>query len=230
VLVSSSDNTFESAIGGVDITVAEASDTPVTVTVSQTDEALVEAVDDFVKSYNALRTDLDKLTAFDPEELTTGLLFGTNEALQIDTRLSRALTDRYFGLGSFESLEQLGLSVDEEGKLELNKTKLKEAYADDPAGVEQFLTNAESGVAVKISAVVDRLAGSDESLLASRSDSIQDTIEANENRMETMNLQLEKQAERLLNQFYQLETLIAKLQQSQQALAALTPVAPIGST
>jgi flagellar hook-associated protein 2 len=229
VLVSSSDNTFESAIGGVDVTIAEASDTPVTVTVSQTDEALVEAVEDFVESYNAIRTDLDKLTEFDPEELTTGLLFGTNEALQIDTRLSRALTDRYFGLGSFQSLEQIGLSVDEEGKLELDKGKLKEAYADDAAGVEQFLANAESGVSVKIAAVVDRLAGADESLLASRSDSIQDTIEANENRMETMNLQLEKQAERLLNQFYQLETMIAKLQQSQSALAALTPVAPLGS-
>jgi flagellar hook-associated protein 2 len=183
-----------------------------------------------VESYNSLRTDLDKLTAFDAEAATTGLLFGTNEALQIDTRLSRALTDRYLGLGNFQSLEQLGLSVADDGKLELDKTKLKEAYADDPAGVQQFLTNAESGVAVKLGAVVDRLAGADESLIAARSDSIQDSIESNEDRLEAFATSLEKQEERLLNQFYQLEAIIAKLQQSQQALAALTPLAPLGSS
>jgi flagellar hook-associated protein 2 len=229
VLISSADNTFEGAVGGVDVTVAAESETAVTVTVAQTDESLVEAVEDFVESYNALRTDLDKLTAFDPEALTTGLLFGTNEALQIDTRLSRALTDRYFGVGSFQSLEELGLSVADDGKLELNKTKLKSAYQDNPAGVQQFLTNAESGVAVKISAVVERLAGADESLLASRSDSLQAKISSNEDRLESFATQLEKQQERMLMQFFQLESIIAKLQQSQSALAALQPVAPLGS-
>ena len=229
VLVSSTDNTFEGALGGVAITVTAPSETPITVTVAQTDEALVEAVEDLVDSYNAIRTDLDNLTAFDAEALTTGLLFGTSEALQIDTRLSRALTDRYFGVGSFQSLEQLGLSVAKDGKLELNKTKLQTAFETDPAGVQQFLTNAESGVAVKLSAVVDRLAGADESVLAARSDTLQDSIASNEDRLEAFATQLEKQQERLFAQFYQLESIIAKLQQSQAALSALQPIAPLGS-
>ncbi len=229
VLVSSTDNTFEGAIGGVDVTLSAASDTPVTVTVAQTDASLVEAVEDLVEAYNALRTDLDNLTAFDPAALTTGLLFGTSEALQIDTRLSRALTDRYFGVGSFQSLEQLGLSVAGDGKLELNRTKLKAAFQNDPAGVQQFLANAESGVAVKLSAVVDRLAGADQSLIAARSDTLQDSIASNEDRLEAFATQLEKQQERLLAQFRQLETIIAKLQRSQSALSALQPIAPLGS-
>jgi flagellar hook-associated protein 2 len=229
ILVSSADNTFESAIGGVDITIAAATETATTVTVAQTDAALVDAVEDLVESYNSLRTDLGKLTAFDAEAETTGLLFGTNEALQIDTRLSRALTDRYFGLGNFQSLEQLGLSVGDDGKLELDKAKLQEAYQDDPSGVQQFLTNAESGVALKLGKVIDRLAGADGSLLASRSDAIKDSVESNDTRLEAFATQLEKQEERLLNQFYQLESIIAKLQQSQQALASLQPIAPLGS-
>jgi flagellar hook-associated protein 2 len=230
VLLSSPDNVFEGAVAGVDVTVSGASETPVTISVSQTDEALVDAVDDLVESYNALRTDLGKLTAFDPEAATTGLLFGTNTALQIDLRLSHALTDRYSGLGSLQSLEQIGLSVKPDGQLELNKTKLKAAFASNPDGVQQFLATAESGVAAKISGVVDRLAGADESLLASRSDSLQEMIRSNNRRLESLGVHLDRQQERLLLQFYQLESLIAKLQQSQSALNGLQPIAPLGST
>ncbi|QDT72280.1 flagellar filament capping protein FliD [Lacipirellula limnantheis] len=226
VLVSSQTNTFTGTVGGVNLTVAGASDAAITVSVSQTDESLVSTVEDFVESYNSLRDDLDKLTAFDDKALTTGLLFGTNEALQIDTRLGRALTDRYAGLGDLQSLEQIGLSLSEDGKLELNKTKLKSAFEADPAGVQNFLSNAQSGVAVKISKVVDGLAGDENSLIASSSGALQDTIESNETRLDQFETQLKAQEERLLAQFYQLETIIAKLKQSQSALDGLQPLAP----
>jgi flagellar hook-associated protein 2 len=230
VLVSSQDNTFESAVGGVDLTVSEATETPVTVTVKQTDEALVEAVEDVVEAYNALRDDLDKLTAFDPDALTTGLLFGKNEALQIDTRLSRALTDRYLGLGDFRSLEQIGLSVAEDGKLELNKTELKAAFEDDPDGLQDFLATAETGVVAKISAVVDRLAGAEESMLAASSDALKSKIQTNEDKLEFFAARLERQQARLELQFFQLESVIAKLQASQTALNQIQRIPPLGST
>lgn len=226
VLVSSQTNAFNGSIPGLNLTVSGASDTPITVSVAQTDETLLTSVDEFVKAYNSLRDDLDKLTSFDQEALTTGLLFGTNEALQIDTRLSRAITDRYAGLGNFQSLEQIGLSVAADGKLELNKTKLKAAFASDPGGVEQFLSNAQSGVATKIGKVVDGLAGAENSLIASSSDALQKTIESNELRLSQFATQLTSQEDRLKNQFYQLELIIAKLQQSQSALADLKPLAP----
>lgn len=226
VLVSSQTNTFSGSVGGVTLTVAGPSETPIIVSVTQTDESLVSSVEDFVESYNSLRDDLDKLTAFDGEALTTGLLFGTNEALQIDTRLSRALTDRFSGLGNLQSLEQIGLSVDAEGKLQLNKIKLKAAFESDPAGVEEFLSNAQSGVATKISKVVDGLAGDENSLIASSSEALQATIASSELRLSQFETQLASQEERLTNQFYQLELIIAKLQQSQSALNDLKPLAP----
>ena len=55
------------------------------------------------------------MTVFDPDTLSTGLLFGTNEALRVDTDLSRVVTDRYLGLGAYASLEPIGLSVDDQG-------------------------------------------------------------------------------------------------------------------
>jgi flagellar hook-associated protein 2 len=227
VLVTSSTNQFDDAVAGLDLTVSAASDIPVTVSVDQTDESLVDAVKDVVESYNSLRSDLEKLTSFDPDALTTGLLFGSNVALQVDTRLSRALTDRYFGLGSFQSLAEVGINVAGDGTLELNESKLKATFENNPTALQQFLGDGKSGVAKKLSDVVDRLAGADESLLAARSDSLQDTIKANDDRLEAFDASLAKQQERMLNQFYQLESLIAKLQQSQSALSALQPLAPL---
>jgi flagellar hook-associated protein 2 len=229
VLVSSSDNTFDGAVGGVNLTVAAASETAVTVTVRQTDAELMKTVQEIVDAYNALRTDLGKLTSFDAEAATTGLLFGTSEALQIDTRLARALSDRYLGVGNLQSLEEIGLGLAPDGKLQWDRGRLQEAFADNPEGVQQFLATPTIGVVAKMAAVVERLAGADGSMLAASSDSIQETIKANEDRLEGFAARLEKQQERLLMQFYQLESIIAKLQQSQTVLNALQPIAPLGS-
>jgi flagellar hook-associated protein 2 len=230
LLLSSPDNNFPAAVGNVNLTVLGDSEAPVTVTVAQTDAGLVDAVEDLVDSYNALRADLGKLTAFDPEALTTGLLFGTNEALQIDLRMSRVLTDRYFGLGSFQSLAELGLTVAQDGTLELDKARLQEAFEADPEGVEQFFTNPDVGVAKKISDAIDRLAGAEDSLLANRSDALADTIEANQDRLDKLAAALERQRERLTLQFVQLEQFVARMQSSLSALQNLQVLPPLTST
>lgn len=229
VLLSSATGLFESAIGGLDVRVKGASDKPVTINSSQTDAELVKTVEEVVAAYNALRTDLGKLTAFDADAATVGLLFGSNEALQIDSRLSQTLTARFFGAGGFQSLESIGLSVNDDGTLELNKTKLKGAFESDPEGLQNFLTDADNGVVVKLNATIERLAGEENSLLAARSDSLKDSIEANADRLEKLSLQLERQQERLYLQFYQLESVIAKLQSGLAAIQNLQVIPPLSS-
>jgi flagellar hook-associated protein 2 len=229
VLLSSATGLFASAIGGLDVRVKGASDTPVTINSGQTDAELVKTVEEVVTAYNALRTDLGKLTEFDAEAATVGLLFGSNEALQIDSRLSQTLTARFFGAGGFQSLESVGLSVNEDGTLELDKTKLKEAFESDPEGLQNFLTDADNGVVVKLNATIERLAGEENSLLAARSDSLKDSIEANSDRLEKLSLQLERQQERLYLQFYQLESVIAKLQSGLTAIQNLQVIPPLSA-
>jgi flagellar hook-associated protein 2 len=225
VLVSSPTNSFKGSVGGVDLTVTQTSDTPVTVTVKQSDKALMDAMDDIVKSYNSLRSDLGKLTSFDANANTTGLLFGTSEALAVDDRLSRAITDRYFGLGNLQSLEQLGVSVGQDGTLALDKGKLQDAIDADPDGVETFFRDADKGIVAKLGGVVDQLAGEDTSILARRSDTLGDKIKVNQARLDAYADQLDKQQTRLENQFYQLEQVLAQLQTSQSALSDIQKLA-----
>lgn len=227
VLVSSPDNTFENSIGGLNLTVAGASEKPVSVTVATSDKALTDAVQGVVDAYNALRSDLDQLTDFDETAQTTGLLFGTREALITDQRLSRTLTDRYFGLGDLQSLEQLGVSVDDEGKLSLNKTKLKEAFAADPEAIREFFNNEQRGFLAKATEVIDGLVDADRGAFGARFDALQATIDANELRIERYAASLELQQNRLFLQFTQLETIVSKLQANQTALANLQIIPPL---
>ncbi|NOY40991.1 MAG: flagellar filament capping protein FliD [Planctomycetes bacterium] len=229
VLIRSSTNEFNEIVAGVDLSVVSISDTPIDVTVEKSDEKIVSLVEDFIESYNALRTDLDGFTEFNETDLTTGLLFGTNAALRVDTELSRLLTDRYLGVGSFESLEEIGLQVDDEGKLELDKAKLQEAFASDAKSLQSIFSDTDRGVVAKFDQVIERLAGEDSGLLTNRSDALQATIDSNQTRIDRFNESLDRQRERLLLQFYQLEQVIAGLQTSQTALNALSPIAPLVS-
>ena len=155
------------------------------------------------------------------------MLFGSNEALRVDTELSRLVTDRFLGLGSFETLAEIGITVDDKGKLQLDKSELQQAFADNPSGLQTFFGDKTNGVVAKFTEVIDRLAEGDNSLLTNRNDALQATIESNEKRIERFNESLDRQRERMLLQFFQLEEVIAKLQQGLSALQSLTPLEPL---
>lgn len=238
ILVTSANNTFKDVVSGVSLTIQQASDAPVNVTVSANDSGLVAAAEDFVEAYNALRDDIAKLTSFDPDALTTGLLFGTNEALRVDTELSRLVTDEYFGLGSFSSLAEIGITVDDEGKLALNAVVFQQAFTSDPEGLKTFFGDDENGgVASRFDGVINRLAGVEneatgtaDGLLTNRTESLQRTIDNNNKRIEQLDAFLERQRERLLLQYAQLESILADFQATQSALSSFTPIAPLSTT
>jgi flagellar hook-associated protein 2 len=228
ILVTSATNTFREVVSGVNLTIQKSSTTAVNVTVSSNDTGLVTAAEDFVKEYNALRDEIAKVTAFDPDKLTTGLLFGTNEALRVDTELSRLVTNKYFGLGSYKSLAEVGITVDDKGKLVLNKAVFQDAFAADPAGLKTFFGDDKNGgVVSRFDKAIEGLAGLDNGLLTRRTESLQSTIDSNADRIEEMDAFLERQRERLLIQYAQLESILANFQATQSALSSFTPLDPL---
>jgi flagellar hook-associated protein 2 len=224
ILATSSTNDFASVVEGVKLTIAGVSDTPVSVSVATSDERLVSNAKLLVEQYNKLRDKIKALTFFDATTETTGILMGSNETLQIESRLTRAMTERFFGVGAVQSLEQIGISFTDEGKLELDEFKLKDRFADDPEGVQQFFTDEKQGFAAQVNAVIETLAGEDDSLLITRTTTLQRRIESYYDRIEFYNGRLEREEERLLNYYYKLELTISKIQASQSALSALQPI------
>jgi flagellar hook-associated protein 2 len=224
VLFASKSNTFTDVVEGVDLVVKEGSLDPVTVSVSASGTPIVSAVQQFVDAYNSIRDLLDQVTDFDAESLTTGILFGSNESLRVDTELSRALTTRYFGVGSIQSLDAIGISLNDKGHLEFDSTKLTAAYNSDPESLKTLFTDETVGVAAKFNSVIDRLAGTTNSLLSSRADTLTRKIDFNADRIASMDETLAKQRERLLNEFYRIESVIADLQSNLSALSSIQSI------
>jgi flagellar hook-associated protein 2 len=210
-LLTSSTNTFKDVITGLDITLAGESTDPVTINVAETSNSIVSQVQLFVDQYNKLHDKLESLTFFSEVDQTKGILFGSSETLRLDTELSRLITGRYFGLGGVQNLAQIGISVDQEGKLSFDKTKLQTQYELDPEGVKEFFSHETLGFGAKAQAAIESLTGAENSLLVSRASALDRQVQDIGQRINAMNSRLERSREALTNEFYRMELAINKI-------------------
>jgi flagellar hook-associated protein 2 len=224
VTVTSSDGKFNNLISGVNIDVLQATGNAVRIDVAQNDAPLKSAIQDFVASYNSVRDNLAIVTDFDPEALTTGILFGRNEVVRVDSDLSRLASGRFTTGGRYNSLESIGVSLGADGKLSIDQAQLDSALATDRSAVEKMFRDEDNGVVAKFTDATDRLAGDENSLLPSRTIAITGTIEANEARLLRFDDSLARQREALLTQFYKLEETIALLQSNLDSVSGIQPI------
>ncbi|PHR94791.1 MAG: hypothetical protein COA78_31560 [Blastopirellula sp.] len=230
VLTSSSTNAFHDIIDGVVLNLGAPSDTPVTISINNSDVSLITTVNAFIGQYNKLRDKLESFTFFSEIENTTGILFGSNETLRIDTELGHLMTDRYFGLGKFQSLQQLGIEISDTGELRLDEAKLKSSFADDPDAVKEFFSKETSGFAAKMNRLTEQFAGKDHSLLISRVQTLQSKIEINFQRIDQMTARLERKEESLFRMFYNLELTLGKLQSNIDSISKIQYIDNSGGT
>lgn len=230
VLVSSSTNTFTGLVEDIEFNITGVSDTPVTVTVTENDEGISNQIETFVDQFNKLRSKYDELTVFDEATQSVGILFGKSSTLRVEFAYGRLLSGRINGAGSIKSLGQLGVRLNESGKLQFDKSKFDAAYAADSAAVEEFFTTADTGFSARAKSVADSLAAVDTGVLLNRSTTLSSQIEQNNDRLESFEIRLERQRTRLLTQFYNMETTIARLQQNLSALNGLQSLPPLTSS
>ncbi|WP_425400530.1 flagellar filament capping protein FliD [Aeoliella sp.] len=228
IVVTSSKNKFDNVVQGLTVDVVKSSTSPVTVEVATDTSKITQSAQNFVDSFNSLRTTIEQLTTFDAEANTTGILFGRNEVLRIETSLSRVLTQAFGSSSQYRSLETLGISLNQDGQLELDSNKLTEAFLDAPNEIQQFFSLDGAGAVDKIQDVIDQLAGEENSLIARRYDALTSTIENNEARIETMTASLERERERTLLEFYALEETVSQLQSNISVIESIQYIQPVG--
>ncbi len=227
ILVSSATNTFKGIVEDIELVVNEVSDSPVTVSIVENNETVTKQIETFVTAYNKVREKLDSLTTFDAASNSVGVLFGSNSALRVDIGYSNFLASDIRGAGSIRSLQQLGVRLDENGKLQFDKERFQSTIDADPTAVEEFFTKEELGFTSRAKSIAERLAGVDNGVLLTRSNTLQSQIEQNTNRLGAFDVRLEKQRTRLLTQFYAMETTIGKLQRNLTALDQIQFIPPI---
>jgi flagellar hook-associated protein 2 len=219
--VRSSTNSFTQAITGLTLTAKGVSTDPVDITVSSSTSNIEKNLQLFVDQYNKVRDKIDKETSFNADTKTTGQLFGATEVLRVEQTLARFVQQRTFASGKVQSLEQLGVSLDEKGKLSLDKSKLEKITSSNLSDVQDFLTKKKTGFAARAQVVLESLVGEKNSVLVSRSQALQRTIDTSSKRSEVLSTRLDKERERLSNQFYALESNLAKIRNNGSAINQL---------
>jgi flagellar hook-associated protein 2 len=227
VTVTSSSNTFQNVLSGVDLQVTGTSDTPVTVSVNNSSSNVVSSLQTMVSDYNSFRSQLKTLTSYDTSSNTGAALFGDATVLRMETELSSLVSGSTSGLGTIGSLADLGVRVNTDGTLALDTTKLQAAYAANPDAVQAFFSTKTTGFAARLDQTIENLAGENSSAVSTRVSALADKISTNQDKITAMNARLTTVQNQLYLEFYNMETTVSKLKNEMSMLDAIAYIQPV---
>ncbi|TAJ19695.1 MAG: hypothetical protein EPO65_05985 [Dehalococcoidia bacterium] len=144
----STSNVIDDALTGVTITVRDTTSQAVKVDISVQTQNVVDAVTQFVSSYNDANKVMGDLTKYDPTGKANGILFGDGTVRQIQTNIRRPVTSAVAGMtGSIRSLSDVGISFGAVGSavgstdtLVFDSAKLIAALKSQPEAVAKLFT------------------------------------------------------------------------------------------
>ncbi len=210
--ITSDNNTVVGAMDGVTLNLVAANvGNTVEVAVTNDLAAVRGQIDAFVNAYNNMISTFDNLTKFNKEAEVAAPLLGDSTIRtvrdQIRREMSIAVTDID---ASFDTLSELGIDADVDGKLELDVTKLDDILATEFTKVGQLFANSD-GIAVRIGAIVDGFLDEDVGLIKIRTDGLDTSIEDIADKREALNVRLDRLETTLLRQFNALDALVGQL-------------------
>jgi flagellar hook-associated protein 2 len=226
VQVVASSNTFSGLVPGVSITAKEVSNSPVTVTVDGNSQSVVDAVKSFVDGYNDIRKYIKDNASYDANKDERGLLFTDQTTRLVEGQLANFVTNRFNGTGgAINSLGQIGVSLDQDGQLNLDTSKLESVLSQSPADVEKFLTTAKNGLVARFQTLTDNVTGPGSGILTGRQTQLQLSIDRQNTALDNQTQRLASREDRLYKQFYAMEKALSSFQSQQTALTRLASIA-----
>lgn len=175
------------------------------------------AIEGFVQAFNAAIGSIASVSSYNSETDQASPLTGDATVRQLGNSLRSALSNISPGLsGQLASLSEIGIEVQTDGTLTINRTKLEQALTTNPERVRALLTGA-SGASVQLSTVLDQYLDSDGRISSAleRLNGQIDDIEDENFRLEDRALALE---ERYRRQFTALDTLVAQMNSTSEFL------------
>ena len=225
LVVESSANTFANTIPGMSFTVSEVTSTAATLNVKADTEAMKKNIQEFVDTYNELNDLLTKSTKsvrtadgkLDPsvQKEGVGTLQGDSATVSLQNSL-RMLTQGISGsTGGLTRLAEIGIQMQEGGKLSTDTTKLDKALTNLEGLKGLFANKADAlgqggGIAVNFKNFTDKLLSFD-GTLNTKTDSLERTLKSNSAAQDKVNTRADTLEKRLYAQYSALDTKMASL-------------------
>ena len=215
LVAESSSNTFANTIPGMSFTVSEVTSTAATLNVKADTEAMKKNIQEFVDTYNELNDLLTQSTKYVEESKTAGVLQGDSATVSLQNSL-RMLTQGISGsTGGLTRLAEIGIQMQEGGKLSTDTTKLDKALTNLEGLKGLFANKADAlgqggGIAVNFKNFTDKLLSLD-GTLNTKTDSLERTLKSNSAAQDKVNTRADTLEKRLYAQYSALDTKMASL-------------------
>lgn len=133
ISVSKPSNTITDAIAGVSINLLKTNaGTPTSLAISNDTSAAAAAVNSFVKAYNDANSTLSAATAFDKTNNKAAILNGESSIRNLQNTLRGVINNAVpGGTSTVTRLSQIGVSVQKDGTLAVDNTKLQAALTNN---------------------------------------------------------------------------------------------------
>jgi len=143
IAVTSAGTTVDDVVQGVSMSLNSTGST--TLTIGQDTSSVSTAINGFVKAYNDLNSTIAKLTAYDADSKSGGVLQGDSAVRAIQTQLRRALSASVEGLNSnMTNLTQVGITFAQDGSLTVDSSKLSTAISSNFSNIAGLFAAAGS--------------------------------------------------------------------------------------
>lgn len=217
-------NTISDAVDGVTLNLTKgtlASPGTTVLTVASDKSATTTAINSFVKAYNDVVNLLKTDTTYNSTTKTAAVLSGDGAIRSLQSQLSSLEHTSVSGVaGGISTLSDIGVSVQKDGTLAVDSTKLSAALADSNKDVTSLftqMTSGNEGIGVKFSTALQSILGFD-GLIASRTSGLQTSIKDIGTTRDALNLRLTQIEARYRAQFTALDQLTASMNKTSQYL------------
>lgn len=222
IVATSSSNTFTDVIQGSTITALKESVNNETtqVEIARDREGVSKLIDEFVKAYNGVVDIMDKATAFDASNGNSAPLNGDSLVRGLKNQMVNVLTSNVEGAGDFSNLFDIGLSLNEDGKLEKDNLvrSVDEAMDEDFNAFGKIFSN-ESGIASRFEGLMDNYIES-QGAITFREDSLNQRLDGIEEDRLAHDYRMQQMEARLREKYSGLDVMLAQMQSTQSFLSA----------
>jgi len=220
---------------------------PETVSVEIDVEEIAEELENFTEAYNEVVDFLDAQFRYDTSSKKSGPLSGDFTLRRVQNDLRRMISTGFsfsrnpsnpFAPGGVDgvggAISNIGLNVEGNGRLSVDRTKLEEALALDPVSVREFLkgrdavddgdpatVDYDAGFADMVSTQLEELVRTGDGLLASRDKAYDRRIKELDVSIERFEYRLGQREEMLILRFSELERVVSGLQNQQGFLTSI---------
>lgn len=207
--VESKSNEISSAIPGITLSVKAQQAVAADLVVNPDTSKSTANLQGFVDGFNSIVTVLKQALRPDPKTASNdGSTVDSSTAISVQGRINRLLSSLVVEEGSYRTLADIGVKMQNDGTLKLDSAQLGKALANDPGAVDAVFSTASTGIAARLDGLSKTMTDPIDGQLIQRQKALQKTIKD----LQTSNTRLQTSVDnykiQLQRQFANMEKLI----------------------